>query len=111
MLLDPLSFLERMSKQYGPVVGLVLGGESVVLVTEGNAAQQVLITKAATYKKVRTLHTPAITLSVAGMYIALGSACCSLPFQHSRVPHAGPVKQQPYRLTDSIRPISALHKH
>lgn len=54
MLLDPLSFLERVSKQYGPVVGLVLGGESVILVTDGPAAQQVLITKAATYKKVQT---------------------------------------------------------
>lgn len=43
-----------MSKQYGPVVGLVLGGESVILVTEGHAAQQVLISKAATYKKVRS---------------------------------------------------------
>lgn len=74
MLLDPLSFLERVSKQYGPVVGLVLGGESVILVTDGPAAQQVLITKAATYKKVQTNFSPLLV-----------SGCCKFWKSDGRV--------------------------
>ena len=53
MLLDPLSFLENVSSAYKPVVGLILGGEQVILVADPAAAQQVLIDKAAIYKKVR----------------------------------------------------------
>lgn len=66
MLLDPLSFLERVSKQYGAVVGLVLGGESVILVTGGTAAQQVLMTQAAIYKKV-SIFTASPLRSISGI--------------------------------------------
>lgn len=52
MLLDPLSFLESVSVTYQPVVGLIMGGEEVILVADPSAAQQVLIDKAAIYKKV-----------------------------------------------------------
>ena len=53
MLLDPLSFLENVSAMYQPVIGLIMGGEEVILVADPAAAQQVLIDKAAIYRKVR----------------------------------------------------------
>lgn len=52
MLLDPLSFLETVTSTYQPVVGLIMGGEEVILVADPAAAQQVLIDKASIYKKV-----------------------------------------------------------
>lgn len=57
MLLDPLSFLENVSATYQPVVGLIMGGEEVILVADPSAAQQVLIDKASIYKKVCHQHT------------------------------------------------------
>lgn len=53
MLLDPLSFLENVTARYSSVVGLIMGGEEIVLVTEPAAAQHVLIDKASIYRKVR----------------------------------------------------------
>ena len=52
MLLDPLSFLQNVSAMYQPVVGLIMGGEEVILVADPAAAQQVLIDRASIYKKV-----------------------------------------------------------
>ena len=52
MLLDPLGFLEEVTSRYQSVVGLVMGGEEVILVADPATAQQVLIDKAAVYKKV-----------------------------------------------------------
>ena len=57
MLLDPLSFLESVTSTYQPVVGLIMGGEEVILVADPAAAQQVLIDKASIYKKVQNLQT------------------------------------------------------
>lgn len=54
MLLDPLGFLQNVTSTYQPVVGLIMGGEEVILVADPAAAQQVLIDKAAIYKKVCT---------------------------------------------------------
>ena len=62
MLLDPLSFLENVSETYQPVVGLIMGGEEVILVADPAAAQQVLIDKAAIYKKV-SRFPPSISLT------------------------------------------------
>ena len=39
--MDPLRFLESVTDEYGPVVGLLLGTERVVLVTSREAARQV----------------------------------------------------------------------
>ena len=55
MLLDPLSFLEQVSSTYQPIVGLIMGGQEVILVADPAAAQQVLIDKAAIYRKVSSL--------------------------------------------------------
>lgn len=52
MLLDPLGFLQNVTSMYQPAVGLIMGGEEVILVADPAAAQQVLIDKAAIYKKV-----------------------------------------------------------
>lgn len=52
MLLDPLAFLQSVTSTYQPVVGLIMGGEEVILVADPAAAQRVLIDKAAIYKKV-----------------------------------------------------------
>ena len=49
---DPLPYLEALRQQYGPIVGLVLGGERVILVAEPEAAQTVLIDKASVFQKV-----------------------------------------------------------
>ncbi|PRW32625.1 cytochrome p450 isoform A [Chlorella sorokiniana] len=43
MLQAPLPFLEELRRQHGTVVGLLLGGERVVLVAEPEAARAVLI--------------------------------------------------------------------
>lgn len=41
LLSDPLGTLSRLRREYGPLVGLLLGGERVVLVAEPDAAKQV----------------------------------------------------------------------
>lgn len=41
LLLDPLQFLERTTRQYGGTVGLLMGTERVVLVTDKQLARQV----------------------------------------------------------------------
>ncbi len=43
---DPLRFLTDTSSTYGPLAGLLLGGERVVLVTGREAARTVLIEQA-----------------------------------------------------------------
>jgi len=41
LLSDPLGFISRLRREHGPVVGLLLGGERVVLVADPDAAKQV----------------------------------------------------------------------
>jgi cytochrome P450 len=53
MLSDPLAFLERMTATYGGVVGLVLGGEYVVLVSDPTVAKDVMVDRASVFMKVR----------------------------------------------------------
>jgi hypothetical protein len=38
LLSDPLAFISRLRREYGPLVGLLLGGERVVLVADPDAA-------------------------------------------------------------------------
>lgn len=45
-LADPLQFLKDCRAKYGGIVGLLLGGEYVVLLSEAAAARQVLIEQA-----------------------------------------------------------------
>lgn len=53
MLQDPLGFLEEVTQQHGNVVGLVLGGQRVVLVADPDTAKDVLIDRAALFCKAR----------------------------------------------------------
>jgi hypothetical protein len=53
MLSDPLAFLEETTAVYGGVVGLVLGGEYVVLVSDPAVAKDVMIDSASVFVKVR----------------------------------------------------------
>lgn len=52
MLADPLAFLQDVTAKHGSVVGLVLGGEYVVLVTDPTVAKDVLIDRATIFVKV-----------------------------------------------------------
>jgi hypothetical protein len=47
-LANPLAFLTESRSQYGGVVGLLFGGERVVLVSDPPAARAVLISQAGT---------------------------------------------------------------
>ena len=51
LLQNPLQFLEQTTRQYGRVVGLVLGGEHVILVADPALARRVLIDDAAHFQK------------------------------------------------------------
>lgn len=52
LLANPLTFLEEVTHRHGKVVGMVLGGERVVLVADANVAEQVLISGNSTVAKV-----------------------------------------------------------
>ena len=74
MLADPLAFLEKITQEYGKVVGMVLGGERVVLVADSAIAEQVLITGNSTVAKVCSSpllpHQDRHSKSCIQMYIA-----------------------------------------
>ena len=52
LLASPLQFLEEVTQQYGKVVGMVLGGERVVLVADSAVAEQILIAGSSNVAKV-----------------------------------------------------------
>lgn len=56
MLRDPLTFLENVTAQYGGVVGLILGGQHVAVVTDPAIAKDVLIDQASLFAKARTSY-------------------------------------------------------
>jgi hypothetical protein len=43
LLSDPLACISRLRREHGPLVGLLLGGERVVLVADPEAAKQVCV--------------------------------------------------------------------
>ena len=69
-LRSPLSFLERVAQGYGGLVGLKLGGEHVVLVTNKGLARQVLVDQADNFVK-------------AGSALALSCTACPGAPAHS----------------------------
>ncbi len=74
LLSDPLSFLTSSTQQYGPVVGLLLGGERVVLVTGRDEARTVLIEQAGTvYVKEGTAFFPGSSLAGNGLLVSDGA--------------------------------------
>ena len=51
-LRSPLAFIDSLTQQYGPTVGLKLGGEHVVLTGDPDMSRQVLIDQATVFVKV-----------------------------------------------------------
>lgn len=93
MLSGPLEFISRLRREHGPVVGMLLGGERVVLVSEPQAARQVLLEQPDVFVKVGSTSTPCreqqgaagarlvlgcVHMSqVCCLYSALSPMCCS----------------------------------
>ncbi|EFJ44932.1 hypothetical protein VOLCADRAFT_82539 [Volvox carteri f. nagariensis] len=73
LLSDPLGFLTSTTAQYGPLVGLLLGGERVVLVTGREAARTVLVEQAGSvYVKEGTAFFPGSSLAGNGLLVSDG---------------------------------------
>ncbi|KXZ55232.1 hypothetical protein GPECTOR_3g373 [Gonium pectorale] len=73
LLTDPLAFLTTSTARYGKVVGLLLGGERVVLVSGQEEARAVLIEQAGTtYVKEGTAFFPGSSLAGNGLLVSDG---------------------------------------
>ena len=57
-LRSPLAFIDSLTQQYGPTVGLKLGGEHVVLTGDPDISRQVLIDQATVFVKVSPWLSP-----------------------------------------------------
>lgn len=74
LLSDPLRFLISATEQYGPLVGFLLGGERVVLVTGREAARAVLVEQAGSvYVKEGTAFFPGSSLAGNGLLVSDGA--------------------------------------
>ncbi|EIE20236.1 cytochrome P450 [Coccomyxa subellipsoidea C-169] len=71
-LRSPLSFLDRIVRQHGGSVGLRLGGEHVVLLTDPALSRQVLIDQADTFCKEGTAFFPGSSLAGNGLLVSDG---------------------------------------
>jgi hypothetical protein len=101
LLSSPLDFLADMKRKYGPVVGLVLGGERVVLVMESTAARQVGRTPSST--RLCTSHRHMHARAPLHMHAPLYTCMC--PSTHARFPSHMHI---PLRVT---RPASFMLMH
>lgn len=72
LLRDPLAFLQQTQKKYGDVVGLSLGGERAVLVTDPLAAKAVLTEAPEVYIKEGTAFFPGSSLAGNGLLVSDG---------------------------------------
>jgi cytochrome P450 len=72
MLADPLAFIQTQQQQYGSVVGMLLGGEWVVLVSSPDVAQQVLIDQPDVFVKEGTAFFPGSSLTGNGLLVSDG---------------------------------------
>ncbi|KAL6746717.1 cytochrome P450 [Haematococcus lacustris] len=72
LLTDPLAFITAATAQFGPVVGLLLGGERVVLVADPGCAKQVLVEKAEVFVKKGTAFFPGSSLAGNGLLVSDG---------------------------------------
>lgn len=69
---DPLPFLESATAQYGPVVGLLLGGERVAIVSGRAEARAVLIEQPDVFVKAGTAFFPGSSLAGNGLLVSDG---------------------------------------
>jgi len=72
MLSDPLRFIEDLRATHGPVVGMLLGGERVVLLSDPPAARQALIDRADVFVKEGTAFFPGSALTGNGLLVSDG---------------------------------------
>ncbi|KAK9854819.1 hypothetical protein WJX84_005514 [Apatococcus fuscideae] len=72
LLADPLGYLDRITQQHGPIVGLVLGGEYVVVVADAAAARTVLHDQSGVFVKEGTAFLPGSSLAGNGLLVSDG---------------------------------------
>lgn len=72
LLRDPLAFLASTQRRFGDIVGLSLGGQRVVLVTDPSAAKAVLIDNPEIYVKFGTAFFPGSSLAGNGLLVSDG---------------------------------------
>ena len=69
---NPLKFIEKVKSRYGPVAGLRLAGENVILVSKPSVAKQVLIDDEASFTKKGTAFFPSSRLAGDGLLVTDG---------------------------------------
>ena len=69
---DPLAFIVKAQASHGDVVGLRLAGERCVLVSDVEAAKDVLITRSSSFKKEGTAFFPGSSLAGEGLLVSDG---------------------------------------
>lgn len=72
LLKDPLDFLELMEGRYGDVVGVLLGGERAVIVSDPHVAQYVLVDRPDVFVKSGTAFFPGSSLAGNGLLVSDG---------------------------------------
>lgn len=72
LLNDPLEFLRTTNAEYGDVVGLLLAGERVILVSNPSVAREILIDKADIFIKAGTAFFPGSKLAGNGLLVSDG---------------------------------------
>lgn len=83
-LQSPLNFLDRLVQSYGGSVGLRLGGEHVVLLTDPKLCREVLIDQADTFRKVIVnMNSPCLQLHRTSYSYSLAST--------DALPHMGAI--------------------
>lgn len=73
LLSEPLAFLLATQQRWGDCVGLVLGGQRVVLVAHPAAARQVLVDRADVFVKEGTAFFPGSSLAGNGLLVSDGN--------------------------------------
>ncbi|KAK9793752.1 hypothetical protein WJX73_010742 [Symbiochloris irregularis] len=73
MLANPLAYLETTQRRHGKVVGLKLGPEAVILVSDQSTAHEVLSTRASSFAKEGTAFFPGSRLAGNGLLVSDGS--------------------------------------
>lgn len=69
---DPLAFIVKAQASHGDVVGLRLAGERCVLVSDAEAAKDVLITRSSSFVKEGTAFFPGSSLAGEGLLVSDG---------------------------------------
>lgn len=73
LLSDPLAFIESLRHAHGPVAGMLLGGERVVLISSAEAAREVLINRPDVFVKEGTAFFPGSALTGNGLLVSDGA--------------------------------------